>query len=169
MKKLLVFIFLLFSFNTYALDVSLFKDAKCENINMGNTENNVISNMYNCTYENNITFYNVYYDVIDMVGKEILSQNKFKSSKSKSSFESSLNNLISKKYDEYVLKEEIKDGIVYIVVRSMEQSVAEISTNMAVMDEYYSFIIMKENNIIKLIISSFKGDEYIEANKTFVE
>lgn len=169
MKQIFLLLFILFSFQAYALDIKSFKDAKCEKVDLGDEGNNIISNMYNCTYKSNIAYQDAYFDVIDIVGKEIISKNNFKSSKAKTSFESKLNDLKTKKYDEYVIKEEIKDGVAYIVYRSMEQSAAEISTNMAVMDEYYSFIIMKENNTVKLTISSFKGNEYIEANKTFIE
>lgn len=169
MKQIFLLLFIFFSFQAYALDIKSFKDAKCEKVDLGDERNNIISNMYNCTYKSNIAYQDAYFDVIDVIGKEIISKNNFKSSKAKTSFESKLNDLKTKKYDEYVIKEDIKDGIVYIVYRSMEQSAAEISTNMAVMDEYYSFIIMKENNTVKLTISSFKGNEYIEANKTFLE
>lgn len=169
MKQIFLLLFTLFSFQVYALDIKSFKDAKCEKVDMGDAGNNIVSNMYNCTYKSNVAYQDVYFDVIDIVGKEIISKNNFKSSKAKISFENKLNDIKTKKYDEYVIKEDIKDGVAYIVSRSLEQSAAEISTNMAVMDEYYSFIIMKENNTVKLTISSFKGNEYIEANKTFLE
>ena len=41
---------------------------------------------------------------------------------------------------------------------------------MAVMDEHYDFTITKdENNKLMLMVSKFKGKEYIEVNKNFIE
>lgn len=169
MKKLFFILFMLFSAYAYALDISNFKDAKCEKQNMGESGSNIISNIYLCTYKNNITFQDAYYDVIDAVEKEVISKNNFKSSKEKESFASKINDLKTKKYDEYTIKEESKDGVLYLISRTVEQTAAEISTNMGIKDEYYSFIITKEGSSLQLMFSSFKGDEYIEANKSFIE
>lgn len=169
MKKIFILFFTIFSFHAYAFDISLFKDTVCKEENLGEIDKNIKSSMYTCTYKKNISFLEAYNDVINIISSEINQKNNLISNKVKSDFNSKINNLKTKQYNEYVIKEKTKDGIVYIMSRNMGKYTAEVSTNMAVMDEYYSFIVTEESGIIQLTVSSFKGNEYIEANKNFIE
>ena len=126
--------------------------------------------MYICSYNKNIEFDNAYGDIISLVSKEIISKNKFVSDKSKAKFESTVKDLILKKYEQYIINEKSKDGVILLVSRYDFGNIANIITNMAVMDEHYDFTITKdENNKLMLMVSKFKGKEYIEVNKNFIE
>lgn len=168
MKKLFVLLFTLLSLNAYAFDISSIKNVTCKKENTGADNSN--SEMYICSYNKNIEFDNAYGDIISLVSKEIISKNKFVSDKSKAKFESTVKDLILKKYEQYIINEKSKDGVILLVSRYDFGNIANIITNMAVMDEHYDFTITKdENNKLMLMVSKFKGKEYIEVNKNFIE
>lgn len=168
MKKLFVVLFMLLSLNAYAFDISSIKNVTCKKENIGADNSN--SEMYICSYNKNIEFDNAYGDIISLVSKEIISKNKFVSDKSKAKFESTVKDLILKKYEQYIINEKSKDGVILLVSRYDFGNIANIITNMAVMDEHYDFTITKdENNKLMLMVSKFKGKEYIEVNKNFIE
>ena len=167
MKKLFVVLFMLLSLNAYAFDISSIKNVTCKKENTGADNSN--SEMYICSYNKNIEFDNAYGDIISLVSKEIISKNKFVSDKSKAKFESTVKDLILKKYEQYVINEKSKDGVILLVSRYDFGNIANIITNISAMlkkiflttfNSYTDFPYIKTLVIINTIFFTYIKNQF---------